>query len=402
MSRVKILWVKTDPLFPLNKGGRIRSYNMLAAMARKIDVDYLCYATMDSIDDHFEKMNEMFHRFITVPRNHEETIGWNYLKKLAIAHLKRKPFTLYNYYLPIFKKKLQDIVINTQYDAIVCDFLAPALNFNRVLRKRATLFQHNVEHVLWERQYKQEKRKLRKIVYEREYRLLKRYEKALCRDFKRVVCVSDQDAEALRKRCDLDNVSSVKTGVDVDYFEPQPEKALPARLVFTGSMDWLPNIDGITWFVQEVLPIIRQTFPNAKLSIVGRSPTPVVIKLARRHSGIIVTGEIPDVRPWMAQGEVFVVPIRVGGGTRLKIYEAMAMGLPIVSTTVGAEGLDYQKGKDIIIADGAKPFANAVVALLEERDMRFSLGDAARRFVVDNFSWPCITEQFLSIILDQK
>ena len=156
---MKILWVKTDPLFPLNKGGRIRSYNMLAGMAQTVDVDYLCYGTEDLRDDYSEKMNQMFHRFITVPRNHEESMGLKYLKKLASAHLIGKPFTLYNYYLPLFKKRLQELVYNGHYDAIVCDFLAPALNFDKLLRSRSVLFQHNVEHVLWARQYKQEKRK---------------------------------------------------------------------------------------------------------------------------------------------------------------------------------------------------------------------------------------------------
>jgi glycosyltransferase involved in cell wall biosynthesis len=262
------------------------------------------------------------------------------------------------------------------------------------------LFQHNVEHVLWERQAQQEKRPLRKLVYGREYRLVRHFEKALCRDFRQVVCVSKADADVLCRRFGISGVFSVDTGVDTDYFTPSDAPPIPNRIVFTGSMDWLPNIDAINWFVEEIFPIIKNNIPSVELAIVGRNPGPQIQRLGEKDPRIIVSGRVPDVRPWMAQGEVFIVPIRVGGGTRLKIYEAMAMGLPVISTTIGAEGLKYAHDENILIADRAEDLAMGVVGLFRDSKRRRRIGRAARDFVVENYSWPQIAEQFLKIVMD--
>jgi polysaccharide biosynthesis protein PslH len=155
--------------------------------------------------------------------------------------------------------------------------------------------------------------------------------------------------------------------------------------VFTGSMDWLPNEDAMRFFCQDVLPLIRAEEPRTRLSIVGRTPTPAVRALADEH--IEVTGTVADVRPYMRKAAVFIVPLRIGGGTRLKIFEAMAMGQAVVSTTVGAEGLPVIDGEHALIADGPRAFAAAVVSLLRDPQRRQSLADAARKLVVDRYGW---------------
>jgi glycosyltransferase involved in cell wall biosynthesis len=160
-------------------------------------------------------------------------------------------------------------------------------------------------------------------------------------------------------------------------------------MVFTGSMDWLPNEDGMVYFVRDVLPLIRREEPSATLSIVGRAPTPAIAKLGSEY-GVEVTGRVDDVRPHMAAAAVYVVPLRIGGGTRLKIFEAMAMGKPVVSTTVGAEGLPVQPGADIAIADSASAFADAVVRLFRDEAERTRMGEAARRLVAERYDWSAV------------
>lgn len=396
----KLLWVKTDAMLPLDKGGKIRSFNMLKHICDKASVDYLCFASAGLGRADRELLTGMFNAFWEVPPADPHHKDWKYLLRLFQAHSCGKPFTLFNYHRKHMAQKIHEMCQQNAYDAIVCDFLGPALNFSSALRKGAVLFQHNVEHLLWERQAHQEKRHLRKLVYAREYRLVKRFEQDLCREFRRVVCVSDEDAAVLRERFGLDHVFSIDTGVDVDYFVPSASPPLKQRIVFTGSMDWLPNIDAMHWFVGEVLPKVQKSFPEAELAIVGRNPVSEIQRLAEGNAKIIVSGSVPDVRPWMAQAEVFVVPIRVGGGTRLKIYEAMAMGLPVVSTTIGAEGLKYAHGDNILIADTADDFARSVVGLLRDQTCRANMGLAARRFVLENFAWPRIAEQFLEIVLN--
>jgi glycosyltransferase involved in cell wall biosynthesis len=152
-------------------------------------------------------------------------------------------------------------------------------------------------------------------------------------------------------------------------------------------MDWMPNIDAAKWFAQEILPLIRIRRPGVTVAFAGRNPAPDVIALASSVPGFVVTGTVPDIRPWLHGARLSIVPLRIGGGTRLKIYEAMAAGCPVVSTTVGAEGLDCTNGENIILADTAEDFAAACVKILDNPDERSRIGKAAREFVIGGYSW---------------
>jgi glycosyltransferase involved in cell wall biosynthesis len=178
----------------------------------------------------------------------------------------------------------------------------------------------------------------------------------------------------------------IPTGVDTTYFAPSTVAERPRHLVFSGSMDWLPNEDGMLYFVHEILPLIRQQEPSVTVTIVGRSPTPSVARLAS-DAGIEVTGRVDDVRPYLAAAAVYIVPLRIGGGTRLKIFEAMSMGKAVVSTTVGAEGLPVTAGEHLRLADDPDEFAGAVVHLLRSPIERAQLGTRARHLVATTYDW---------------
>jgi len=188
-------------------------------------------------------------------------------------------------------------------------------------------------------------------------------------------------------------VSAVPTGVDVDYFAPDGVAEAPDRLVFTGSMDWYPNEDGIAHFIEAVLPRIRRAVPTAALTVVGRNPSARLQALAAA-AGVEVTGLVDDVRPHMAAAAVYVVPLRVGGGTRLKIFEALSMAKAVVSTTIGAEGLPLTPGQDYLSADDPAAFADAVVALLRDPVRRRAIGAAGRRLVEARYSWSRVVDEF--------
>jgi glycosyltransferase involved in cell wall biosynthesis len=193
-------------------------------------------------------------------------------------------------------------------------------------------------------------------------------------------------------------VHVVQTGVDTAFFTPPSETPSATHMVFTGSMDWLPNEDGMTYFCREILPKIRQAEPSATLSIIGRAPTPAVRKLAE-IPGVEVTGRVDDVRPHIARGSVYIVPLRIGGGTRLKIFEAMSMGKAVVSTTIGAEGLPVTSGRDIDIADEPSRFAHAVVHLMRDTETRRAMETAARRLVVERYDWGAVAKDFEEALL---
>jgi glycosyltransferase involved in cell wall biosynthesis len=283
---------------------------------------------------------------------------------------------------------------------VVCDFLAPSLNVPNALAAPTVLFQHNVEAMIWERHAAVAAHPVKKRYMAEQWRRMRRFEAAECRRFDHVVAVSPQDAEVFRRDFGVRSVSDVPTGVDTGYFRPTgAEPRRPHELVFTGSMDWLPNEDAILWFAAEILPRVRARVPDATLAVVGRNPT-APIRALHGQAGITVTGSVPDVRPYMEAAALFVVPIRIGGGTRLKIFEAMAMGMPVVSTPVGAEGLPVRDGEDVVLAEEAEAFADAVVALLQDPARARALGDAAASRVQREFGWDAVAARFAAQCAD--
>jgi glycosyltransferase involved in cell wall biosynthesis len=214
-----------------------------------------------------------------------------------------------------------------------------------------------------------------------------------------VLTVSEADrSEFVAQGLDGAKIFSVPTGVDTTFFIPMDAQETTQTIVFTGSMDWMPNQDGILFFLAEVYPEIQAKIPNVKLNIVGRKPPQKITQAAAAQKGVTVTGWVEDIRQYLGEAAVCVVPLRVGSGTRLKIFEAMAMGKAVVSTTIGAEGLPVSDRRDILIADSAGDFAARTIELLQNRAKRSQIGDAARRLVETHYSWEAVTAELMQTI----
>src|SRR2546425_9044215 len=213
-----------------------------------------------------------------------------------------------------------------------------------------------------------------------------RIEAAPHRHFDRSLVVSEVDRAELKRLAPELSISVVPNGVDTDRFAPAGIRPAPNVMVFTGVMDWLPNVDGVTFFAREVLPRISRSVPQAEWWVVGRNPAPSLVRHLRSQ-GIHVTGAVDDIRPYLAQAGLVVVPLRIGGGTRLKILEAWAMGKAVLSTSVGAEGLPVVDGENIALADAAECMAERAAALLSDAAQATRLGAAGRRVVEEHFSW---------------
>jgi len=283
-------------------------------------------------------------------------------------------------------------------DALVCDFLFPSVNVPDGLRCRALLFEHNVEALIWKRHWELARDPVSRAYLRSQWRKMQAFEAGECRRYDHVVVVSPEDRELVSREYGVRGVSDVPTGVDTAYFCPSGRyRRDPHSMVFTGSMDWIPNEDAVRFYVQQILPRIRQTLPDATLVVVGRNPSPALLTLAAREPGVIVTGRVEDVRPYMERAALYVVPLRIGGGTRLKIFEAMAMGLPVVSTRVGAEGLPVTDGQDIVLADSPAQFADAAVQLLTDQTRARTLGDVAARTVRERAGWDRVAAEFAAI-----
>ena len=287
---------------------------------------------------------------------------------------------------------------NQTVDVVICDFLAPAINVPRSLPCPSILFQHNVEAMIWKRHFEVQSNALKKTYLRGQWRKMEKFEKETCRRFDAVIAVSAEDRDQMRDEYGVKAVFEVPTGVDTEFFTPSGKENIdPHNVVFTGSMDWLPNEDAIRYYTEQILPIVRRSIPNATLTVVGRNPYPSLLELSRQDPAIIVTGRVEDVRPYMERAAAYVVPLRIGGGTRLKIFEAMAMEKPIVSTTIGAEGLPVTDGRELRIADTPETFAASVVDLLTNREAAKQLGQEAARVVRERFGWNGVAKRFAEI-----
>jgi glycosyltransferase involved in cell wall biosynthesis len=400
---MKILWVCPFFLHPTDRGAQIRTLGTLKQLAKRHEIHFA--ALNDPINSEGpQRAGEYSARSISVPHAAPSRRSIAILPQLIGSLMSPVPIAVSRYESATLRQRIRQLAATEQYDSIVCDFLAAAPNVPEL--GDAVLFQHNVETTIWQRHAEQAASPLKKLYAQIQASKMEAYEREVCRQSKHVIAVSDIDAARMQTMFGIDTVTSVPTGVDVDYFAPPAiNPATPSQtsdIVFCGSMDWLPNTDAVLYFLAEILPLIRKQIPGATFTIAGRSPEASVIKAAQETSGVTVTGKVDDMRPYLWGSKISIVPIRIGGGTRLKIYECFAAGLPVVSTTIGAEGLRYTQGSDIVIADEPEDFAASCVRLLGDDAERQSIARNALHLVQSELSWAAVSRDFEAILLQNR
>jgi glycosyltransferase involved in cell wall biosynthesis len=387
-----VLWVKAGKLLPVDTGGKIRSYNLLRHLAARHRVVLLSHYGGEKdpryereIRDHFPAAEVMWTDTPLASKRH-------YLQHV----LSPVPYAVAKFTSPPVRRVVSEWLGQRRFDVAVCDFLSTSLNFPDTSPTPCVLFQHNVESVLWRRQARYEPNVVKRLAFTLEAAKMARYEAAAVARFDHVIAVAERDREAMRAMIDPRRISVVPTGVDVQQYRVAAARPADRQVVtFLGSMDWEANVDAVEYFCRAIWPTVQAAVPSAQFRIVGRNPTPRILELA--SPTILVTGTVPRVLEHLQETAVFVVPLRVGGGTRLKIFEAMAAGRAVVSTSIGAEGLDVADGRDIILADTATSFANAVVRLLTDTGVRNRLGRAAAESA-GRHDWSAIAKRMEAIL----
>ncbi|HEX5734114.1 MAG TPA: glycosyltransferase family 4 protein [Blastocatellia bacterium] len=391
---MRILWVKGGKLLPVDTGGKIRSYNLLSQLAARHEVTLLSYYDGKRDASYESEIVEHFSRAVAVSTGRPESSAIDYLRHIFSP----APYAVTKFTSEKAKRLIRDWMSERSFDVAVCDFLSASLNFPDEMQTPALLFQHNVESVLWRRQADYEPNLIKRIAFKLEAAKMIRYEPRAVNRFDHVIAVSGNDRENMARMTDSSRITVVPTGVDLEAYRQQPcGEATEPVVVFTGSMDWEANIDGVEYFCSEIWPRVLKAVPGARFRIVGRNPHPRVRALA--SDSIEVTGTVPSVIDHLREAAVFVVPLRIGGGTRLKIYEAMAMGKAVVSTSVGAEGLDVEDGRDIMLADTTGSFADSVIKLLCDRQTRKQLERAAAQLAA-RFDWSVIADRFEQVLAE--
>lgn len=396
-----LLWLNAGLLLPLDKGGKLRTWHVMRHLAARHDITYLSFEDTTQTEADRLGMREVCSTLETVPRTDTIKGTWRFYAEAAGYLVNPAPYAVAKYHSAAYSARVEQLLATGQFDAVVCDFLPPVISLPERLPCPAILFTHNVEAEIWRRHVEQAGNPVSKYLMTQQWQRMLRFEGRALSRFDLVLAVSEADGKTF-SRLYPDSLRApvhvVQTGVETDYFMPQAAEPGRAHMVFTGSMDWLPNEDGMTYFCREILPKIRQAEPEATLSIIGRTPTPAVKKLAE-IPGVEVTGRVDDVRPHIARGAVYVVPLRIGGGTRLKIFEAMSMAKAVVSTRVGAEGLPVTSGRNIEIADEPARFAHAVVHLMRDTAARRAIEAAARQLVVERYDWSAVAVDFEEALL---
>lgn len=388
---MKILWVKTDFLHPTTRGGQIRTLEMLKALHRRHEIHYVAFD--DATNPEGQSRSGEYCSFAyPVPHSVPPRRSLRFAGQLLRGLVSPLPVSVARYVAPGMKRKIEELLAREKFDSLVCDFLFPAPNIPNI--SRAVLFQHNVESMIWNRHAEEARNPAKKAYFALQARRMQQFERSICRRAGHIVAVSEVDRAGIENLFGVERVTAVATGVDIEYFAPPPAPEHQADLIFVGSMDWLPNIDAIQFFAAEILPLIQRQRPECRVLVAGRRPTPALQELARRQPAIVLTGTVPDVRPYLWASTVSIVPLRIGGGTRLKIFEAVAARLPVVSTTVGAEGLPLANGTQIALADSPADFAAACLKLLSDSSMRARMIDQAWQFVAGRFSWDAVTRDF--------
>ena len=388
---MRILWVKADPLLPVNVGGRIRSYNILRQLAAHHEVTLFSYYGGVPDPGYETELRQHFPGAVCLYTGKGNASGMrrglDYLRRLPLA----APYAVSRFSCPAVRAKLEQWYKQRAFDVTVCDFLDAAVNFPRQLTIPTVLFQHNVESEIWRRHAQTQSNPAKQLLYRVEFGKMLGYEQKIVREFQHVIAVSEHDRQLMSAWTEPTRITVVPTGVDLRQFRPDGPSPVDPLVTFVGAMDWEPNIDAVEYFCREMWPAIQAKVPRAKFRIVGRNPDNRVRKYA--SNTIEVTGSVPSVVEYLRQAAVVIVPLRIGGGTRLKIYEAMAAGKAVVSTSIGAEGLDVHHGRDIMLADKPGEFADAVVMLLHDVQLRTRYGRAAVALAAQ-YDWSAIGDRF--------
>jgi sugar transferase (PEP-CTERM/EpsH1 system associated) len=396
---MKILWVKAGGLVPPDTGGKIRSYNILRELARQHSVTFFSFYAAHDGDLH-PTLKNLFDRVVCVPLSLPGPHSHAEMRDYGIRLLSSEPYSITKYCRPEVRRRLRALLKQETYDVILCDFIVAAGVIPWDWPTPKMIFTHNVEATIWRRHYQVAGNLIWKVISWLEWRRMEATERRYLRLADQVLTVSDTDRDAFAPFVEPRKLTVIPTGVDVDYFQALPTEEIANSLVFIGSMDWLPNEDAILYFVDTILPLIKRQCPEVSLEVVGRSPSRKLQALAEREKSVRLTGWVEDIRPFVARGSICIVPLRIGGGTRLKIFEAMAMSKAVVSTSVGAEGLPVRAGENILLADTPNDFAYSVVSLLRDPNERKRLGTSARALVQEKYSWPKVAETFARTLQD--
>jgi glycosyltransferase involved in cell wall biosynthesis len=400
---MKLLFLSPILPYPLNSGAPRRVHGLLSELgrseARGHDVSLLAFtAPGEETDEALQAIRQFCTEVVTVENDRvDRALSLNRKRKRRIQFrslLNLQSYERLIYHQSSFQRALDGLVARGDFDVITAESALIA-GYHLPRGARLVLDEHNIEYDILRRTTTAEQNRyapsVRKLYSWANFLKLRREERAAWQQVDGVTLTSERDEQIVRREAPKKRTAIIPNGVDTQFFHPSTAPVEPGTILFFGAINYYPNTDGLLYFLDEVFPYVKRHNPGARLWIVGQLPPAAI--LDRAAEDVIVTGLVDDVRPYIERAAVVIAPLRIGGGTRLKIVEAMAMGKPIVSTRLGAEGLDVNDGEDILLADTAEDFARQVARVLGDAALARRLGEAARHRAESQYTWQAAVDR---------
>jgi glycosyltransferase involved in cell wall biosynthesis len=387
--------------YPPTSGKRIRTLNLTLRLARRHRLTYLCHRNADADEARRAAAFLAEHgvETVVVGRPVPPKSGPGFYARLAANLFSPLPYSVASHTSRGLRSALIQHAATRPVDLWHCEW-TPYAESLRVVPGRRVVVAHNVESVIWRRYYETEQGRLRRWYVGRQWRKFERFEREALAAADCTIAVSEVDARRFRKDFGVTRVDVVENGVDTAYFRPEAARRRPGRLLFLGSLDWRPNLDGVGRLLDDVFPAVRAAEPDATLDLVGRNPPAWLRRRAAESPGVAMHADVPDVRPFLAECALMVVPLRIGGGSRLKILEALAAGVPVVSTRIGAEGLCLEPGRDLTVTKDTDGLPAALVAALRSPAAMTRQAASGRARVLARYDWDTLADDMERVWLD--
>jgi glycosyltransferase involved in cell wall biosynthesis len=388
-----ILFLSNVLPYPLDAGPKVRSYYVLRYLAQYHRVTLLAHTRAGDTPAAIEHLRSFCHAVHPVPITRSRVQD---ARHLASSLVSAKPFLVLRDDLASMRAAMANVTAQQQFDAVHADQLSTAPYALALAKLRRVLDQHNAVWTIVERLARNETFLPKRWLLKRETRLLQHHEAAMGQAFDQVITVTEQDRRALEFPDAPTRAPMLTIPICIDPNDVVPVKrnAKAQNIACVGGMFYPPNVDGVLWFARQVLPRVWNEFPHTKFFIVGSRPARELVRLGEREPRIVVTGYVADTRPYLADSAAFVVPLRAGGGMRVKILDAWARALPVVTTTIGGEGISVRHGENVLVADTPDAFAQAIIQLLRDPAAADQLARAGRAWVETAYHWRTIYRAF--------
>lgn len=389
--------------YPPNSGKRIRTLSLILPLAARHHITYICHPSAD--DEETKAAVEFFHRHdietVLVDRTLPGKSGARFYGRLFCNLFSPLPYTVQSHNDALLRRAIREYDATHKVDLWHCEWTPYGESVASFVRGPWIVMAHNVESLIWRRYFENESNPLKRWYIRQQLGKFERFERRIFSAASLTVAVSRTDARLMREQFGADRVDVVDNGVDTAYYQPNGAKRDPSRLLFLGSLDWRPNLDAIELLLGEVFPRVVAAVPSARLSIVGRKPPRRLVERVRSRPGVELHADVPDVRPFLHQCGLMVVPLRIGGGSRLKILEALAAECPVVSTRIGAEGLWLTPGLHFVQTETPGEMVDALIKHIHTPAPIQAMARAGRQVTAGCYDWSFLSAKLEAIWMEQ-